>query len=764
MSDREKQASELNRTVEGLLPRLYNTAYYLAGDSHRAEDLVQETLAMFIESHRRNPSRVRHPLRWCLRVLARVSWKRPRLAECPIPDDLACDRPGPEEAVSDEELRRLVRASMQALSREERQVVSLRVFGELTLREVGREMGMPRSTAYDRLQTGLARLRRSLASVAGMVLVIPPEARGATGLVGWLRALPGAPVPSSLVQWSAALPAAASVAGTAVMAQTSGGFLMSALSTKTAWIGAGAAMVIGIVGVGVQLNDLRQKNQALEARLAASSDHGEMARTIAELRRSNEDLRRRLAAVEKERGADAAAETGAASTTAAARTPGPDDVDRLLAEAAEALNAHDRKRFAAAFLALIDAGDAAHAALMALVAGTGGSFNHIYHVLEGDDPDYAFRRELSHQITLRRKQLSGLLDAILSRKGEIDGATLFAFDLMSYNLVQSGRPREEQAMAVLDVLSTAIDTEPEGVEWNFYCVQAAQALGRLGSPEVLPDLEAMLSDADVSWRNKVAIAQAVAGIGGKAGVAILERIRDSAGDSLRELLLNNLAHHGGAEISGFLEESLAIEEDPNIREILVKAMAGRSRFREQLIEKLDAGELGESERMSVLESLFESENEADREKAWEHYERLGRENQDEVVEALAGKDARATAILFERLRQDSLSDELARGLLQLDARAVERHADPLRAAAGDPGASLHARGAAAGALSRVDPSAALSALLTGFEGLPDRERREVVGYLADYVRGAEARDALQRIAETDPAALVREAAEKAAQR
>jgi RNA polymerase sigma-70 factor (ECF subfamily) len=758
-----QKPSDLDRVIEGLLPRLYNTAYYLTGDSHRAEDLVQETLAMFLESFRKNPARIRDPLKWCVRVLARTSWKKSPQASSEISDDLASDQPGPEDKVSEEEIRHMVRGAIQTLPGEERQVVSLHVFGGLTVREVSRVMEMPRSTVYERLQMGLMRLRRKLASVSGVAL-LPPGMVRSTELVGWLQALPKAPVPSSLIQWTAALPVAAAATGTTLVAHTTGGLLMAALSTKSALITAGAVMVISIIGLGIQLHEVHQRNQALETRVAAGHQNSLTKSEIASLRKNNQDLRRRLAALERERRTDTETELPGASTTAVAKTVSSEEVNRLLAEATSALNAHDRQRFAAAFLALIDAGPAAHTALISLVVGTGGSYNHIYHVLEGDAADYPFRRELSHMITERREVLSELLDAIFSRTGEIDGATLFAFDLMSYNLVQSDRPREEHLIAVLDVLSTALETEEDGVDWNSYSIQAAQALGRLGSPEVLPDLEEMLTAGEVSEVNKTFIAKAIASIGGEDGIAILERFRDSASESLRERVLRNLARQGGAEVSEFLEESLALEEDSDVRKSLVRAMSKRAQFRDQMVEKLDRGELGEGERLSLLESLFESEKEAHREKAWEYYERLDRDTQDEVVGAFAGKDARATEILFERLLEETFSDELARGLLHLDSRVVKRRADTLRTVAGDPGAPLHARGAAAGALSRVDAPAAVSGLLTGFDDLPERERANVVGYLADFVRGVEARKALQRIAETDSAPRVRGAAEKAVRR
>jgi len=144
----------------------FRTAYVIAGSAADAEDAAQEA---FVKAYRAlDRFRLDADFRpWLLRIVAnearnrvRSSGRRQqlelRLSEGFRPGDAA---PSPEAvAVATDERRRLL-AIVNALSDEDRLVITSRYFLELNVEETAAALGIPEGTVKSRLSRALARLK-----------------------------------------------------------------------------------------------------------------------------------------------------------------------------------------------------------------------------------------------------------------------------------------------------------------------------------------------------------------------------------------------------------------------------------------------------------------------------------------------------------------------------------------------------------------------------------------------------------------------------
>lgn len=144
----------------------FRTAYVIAGSAADAEDAAQEA---FVKAYRAlDRFRLDADFRpWLLRIVAnearnrvRSSGRRQqlelRLSEGFRPGDAA---PSPEAvAVATDERRRLLEI-VNALSDEDRLVITSRYFLELNVEETAAALGIPEGTVKSRLSRALARLK-----------------------------------------------------------------------------------------------------------------------------------------------------------------------------------------------------------------------------------------------------------------------------------------------------------------------------------------------------------------------------------------------------------------------------------------------------------------------------------------------------------------------------------------------------------------------------------------------------------------------------
>lgn len=139
-------------------PALFRTAVRLLGDRQAAEDAVQDVFVALVRG-RAGLGRVtnlRAYLFVALRHAAATTWRRARPATMAALDPAGlADAPAPEPA---EELW----AAVQRLPREQREVLAMKIQGELTFREIAEVCGISPNTAASRYRYALERLRALL--------------------------------------------------------------------------------------------------------------------------------------------------------------------------------------------------------------------------------------------------------------------------------------------------------------------------------------------------------------------------------------------------------------------------------------------------------------------------------------------------------------------------------------------------------------------------------------------------------------------------
>ena len=144
---------------------LFGTAVLMTGDRAVAEEHVQEA---FLSAWRaiRGFQRDRPFKPWVVRILVNriVSGRRAnRLPTAPLEDAERVTGPADVlESAMSAERRDEVQAALSRLSPQHHQVVVLRYFAELSLREVAETLGVREGTVKSRLSRALGRLREEL--------------------------------------------------------------------------------------------------------------------------------------------------------------------------------------------------------------------------------------------------------------------------------------------------------------------------------------------------------------------------------------------------------------------------------------------------------------------------------------------------------------------------------------------------------------------------------------------------------------------------
>lgn len=152
------------RLYDTLGPRLYRHALLLTADSGLAEDAVQQAFLRLLSRGRVEEiasaeaflrTVVRHE---AYRMLRLRGEKQRNAAEPPLLEDAHAEKSASESA---EERQHLERALRQ-LSPEQREVVHLKVYEQMTFGRIGEVLGVPANTAASRYRYALERLRELL--------------------------------------------------------------------------------------------------------------------------------------------------------------------------------------------------------------------------------------------------------------------------------------------------------------------------------------------------------------------------------------------------------------------------------------------------------------------------------------------------------------------------------------------------------------------------------------------------------------------------
>ena len=140
--------------VQSASPRLLKAAWFLCGDPHRAEDLVQAALEkVYLRWNRLRDGEPLAYARQCLFTQQVDEGRRGRrevLTDTPPERTAAAGDPGPTDEVV---------ALLRALPTRERQVVVMRYYADLPEAEVAGMLGVSVGTVKSCGSRGLARLR-----------------------------------------------------------------------------------------------------------------------------------------------------------------------------------------------------------------------------------------------------------------------------------------------------------------------------------------------------------------------------------------------------------------------------------------------------------------------------------------------------------------------------------------------------------------------------------------------------------------------------
>ena len=151
--------------VEQYKDVLHGTAYLMTGNRALAEEQVQEAFLSAWQGIR--GFQLGRPFKpWLVRILINaVLGQRRRRALTTVPleeSDRPEDSPSVDEAVEALADRQSVRRALTGLPPDQRQVVVLRYFADLTVRQVAQAMGIREGTVKSRLHRSLQQMRRQL--------------------------------------------------------------------------------------------------------------------------------------------------------------------------------------------------------------------------------------------------------------------------------------------------------------------------------------------------------------------------------------------------------------------------------------------------------------------------------------------------------------------------------------------------------------------------------------------------------------------------
>jgi RNA polymerase sigma-70 factor, ECF subfamily len=141
---------------------LYNAAYRLLGDREDARDVAQGALVKAYEKLSSFDPRYRF-FSWIYRIVVNeaLNTRGRRRPSAPLAADLA-GGPGVEEAIVSRERSDTVQAALLQLSTDDREVIVLRHFAELSYAEIGETLGIAEKTVKSRLHEARQRLGRML--------------------------------------------------------------------------------------------------------------------------------------------------------------------------------------------------------------------------------------------------------------------------------------------------------------------------------------------------------------------------------------------------------------------------------------------------------------------------------------------------------------------------------------------------------------------------------------------------------------------------
>ena len=156
------RSADVAELFSELAPAVYGYALRMLGDPGQAEDVSSET---FLRVHsRREQYRERGSVKsWVLGIAHRlcidVIRKRVRQTEpVRLSESLTSPEASPADRSEKNEQDKIIAAAIEKLPAEQKEVVMLKVYGQLTFREISDSLNIPLNTALGRMHLATKRL------------------------------------------------------------------------------------------------------------------------------------------------------------------------------------------------------------------------------------------------------------------------------------------------------------------------------------------------------------------------------------------------------------------------------------------------------------------------------------------------------------------------------------------------------------------------------------------------------------------------------
>lgn len=148
----------LRRLYDAVGDSVYAFAYSLLRDRQDAEDVLQDTF-LRIHDHAAAYRPQGKPLAWIFTIARRLALDTLRRRHRNGLSDAVRPEPADLSQIENTEHRILLRALLEELSEEDRQILVLHTAAGMTFREIGVVLDMPLNTVLSRHHRGLKRLR-----------------------------------------------------------------------------------------------------------------------------------------------------------------------------------------------------------------------------------------------------------------------------------------------------------------------------------------------------------------------------------------------------------------------------------------------------------------------------------------------------------------------------------------------------------------------------------------------------------------------------
>lgn len=168
--------SALARLYDSTAAHVHGLALRILADRELAEEITGDVYLQVWRSAASYDARRGNPLAWLLTItrsraidrLRATAGDRRQTAPFELGLKTASPEPNPEETSTLAQRGRFVRAALDRLSREQREVIELAFFGGLSHLEIASTLGAPLGTVKTRIRLGMGRLREVLTARGGL--------------------------------------------------------------------------------------------------------------------------------------------------------------------------------------------------------------------------------------------------------------------------------------------------------------------------------------------------------------------------------------------------------------------------------------------------------------------------------------------------------------------------------------------------------------------------------------------------------------------